>query len=800
MLLAFVLVAGVGGVLTAGLVLPGVALANTATELSRTAFDDLPTELEQKPLSEKSTVLAADGTVLATFYSENRVVVPLEEVSEYMQQAVVAIEDKRFYDHAGVDPTGMLRAAVKGALSSGGVQEGASTLTQQYVKNVLIAAALEETDPVKQQEAINAAREAEGADGIARKLREAKLAIALEKTMTKQEILEKYLNIAQFGVSVYGIESASQYYFGKPASELGYLGAATLAGVTQSPTKWDPERNPEDSETRRNIVLRQMYLQDYISKDQYEKGRAIPLADTLKIQETKLGCMSATDVIRGSGYFCDYVTKVIANDEAFGETRTERLALLYRGGLTITTTLVPSEQRAADKSVKTGIPTKDASGVASSIVVVQPKSGKITAMAQNRTYNNTDDTTKYETAVNFNTDFAYGAASGFPPGSTFKPFTLLQWLKDGNSLNQVIDGRLKRLNKADFQICGSPGPFEEWEPGNAEGNGGFMSVLDATKNSVNSAYLAMGEQVDLCDVMDGASELGIHKPGGNGGEGGFDPLPANIIGSNSVAPLTMAAAFATFASGGIYCEPIAITKVTDADGEELPIPSADCHRAIEQRYANAMNYALSNVWNGTASSVGAPPFASAGKTGTTSRNEHTWFVGYTPLRAAAVWVGYPNAMKPVQNLTINGQWINYTYGSTIAAPTWKRFMVDTLEGKDNPEFGKADNKEIYGTPVQVPSVIGQDENTARDILQKAGFRVTVDEKRVDSTQPEGRVESQSVSGMAVKGSWITVVLSNGNAPQQPDEDDDDDGNGNGRGDDGDRGGFGRVFDPPGNND
>jgi len=545
-----------------------------------------------------------------------------------------------------------------------------------------------------------------------------------------------------------------------------------------------------------------MYLQGFITEEQYDKGLSKKLEDTLVITPTKLGCMSAGDVIRGSGYFCDYVTKVIANDEAFGETREERLARLYRGGLTITTTLEPKEQRAADRSVKEGIPTKDPSGVASSIVVVQPKSGKITAMAQNRTYNNTDDTNKYETSVNFNADFAYGAASGFPPGSTFKPFTLLQWLKDGNSLNQVIDGRLKKLNKADFTICGSPGPFEEWEPGNAEGNGGFMSVLDATKNSVNSAYLAMAEQVDLCDVMEGATELGVHKPGGTGGEGAFDALPANVIGSNSVAPLTMAAAFATFASGGIYCEPIAITKVTDADGEELPVPSADCHRAIEQRYANAMNYALSNVWNGTASSVGAPPFASAGKTGTTSRNEHTWFVGYTPLRAAAVWVGYPNAMKPVQNLEINGQWINYTYGSTIAVPTWKRFMVATLEGKSNPEFGKADNKEIYGTPVQVPSVIGQDETTARDTLQKAGFRVTVDEKRVDSTQPEGRVESQSVSGTAVKGSWITIVLSNGNAPEQEDDNGDngdgDNGDGGDNGDNPGRGG--RQVPGPGNND
>ena len=261
LLLAFVLTAGVGGLLTAGLVLPAVAATDTATDLSIEAFDDLPSELEPGPLSEKSTMLAADGTVLATFYSENRVVVSLEDVSEYMQQAVIATEDKRFYLHGGIDPAGMMRAAARNLLGSS--REGASTLTQQYVKNVLIETAVRKNDLA----AAAAAREADGPEGYSRKLREAKLAIALEKRMTKDEILENYLNIAQFGVATYGVESAAQRYFSKSAKDLTYLEAATIAGITKSPSAFDPVDFPDAAQGRRNVVLGLMRDQDYITKD-----------------------------------------------------------------------------------------------------------------------------------------------------------------------------------------------------------------------------------------------------------------------------------------------------------------------------------------------------------------------------------------------------------------------------------------------------------------------------------------------------------------------------------------------------
>ncbi|KQR08478.1 transglycosylase domain-containing protein [Cellulomonas sp. Leaf334] len=769
LLLTFALVAGVSGVLAAGLVLPGVAVANGVTDITVTAFDDLPTELDQKELPEKSVIKAADGTLLATFWTQNRVVVPLTEIAPLLQQAVVATEDKRFYKHVGVDPTGMLRAFVKNQTDEDGGQEGASTLTQQYIKNVLIEEALSKETEAEKLAALQDARGASGTEGYARKLREAKLAIALEKTMTKEQILEKYLNIAPFGASVYGAESAAQYYFTKPAKDLNYLEAATIAGVTQSPTKWDPVLNPEASQTRRDRVLKLMNEQGFITDEEYAAGVATPLPDTLHVTPLKQGCMAAGDVIAGSGYFCDFVTKIIANDEAFGATRDERIGLLYQGGLTITTTLDPGMQRLADAEVKAGIPVDDPSGVASAIVTVQPGTGKVLSMAQNRTYAAAATPGTREESVNFNTDGAYGGSGGFAPGSTFKPLTLLEWLKQGHSLYEQVNGTARTMNENMFTTCGAKGGNVPWPVRNSEGGAGMMTVLQGTQQSVNLAYVTMASQLDMCNIMKGAEALGVHtakpKP-----DGTTTPSvnPSNVLGTDSVAPLTMASAFATFASGGIYCKPIAITSVQNAQGEELPIPPANCTQAVETKYANTVTFALSNVWKGTASKVGAPPFPSAGKTGTTTNNEDTWFVGYTPLLATAVWVGFSEAPRPVQDMTVNGRWVPNAYGSTIAAPTWKRFMTQVLAGAENPGFGAPDDKLVFGEKVPVPSVVGKSEADARATLQRAGFNAAVDPTQVPSTLPAGTVAAQNPSGTATRGTSVVLTLSNGQPPAGPD--------------------------------
>lgn len=787
LLLSFCLVAGIGGVVAAGLVLPGVAVANGVTAMSVTAFDELPSELKQLPLPEKSVILAADGTLLATFFDQNRVVVPLAEIAPIMQKAVIAVEDRRFYEHSGIDPMGMLRAAVA---SSAGDLQGASTLTQQYVKNVFLDAAERAETPAERARLRAEAKVNDGPEGIARKLREAKIAITLEKTMTKDEILEKYLNIAAFGASVYGVESAARYYFSTSAKDLNYLQAATIAGITQSPSAWDPvgpaDETPEqdaaryaDSKDRRDKVLGDMLKEGYITKEEHDTGVATPVEATLAVSKLSQGCMSANASVPGAGFFCDYVTKVILNDPAFGETADERKIQLYKGGLTITTTLVPGEQAIADAEVKAGVPVDDPSGVASAIVAMEPGSGKITAMAQNRNYSALEKQDPGETSVNFNTSFLYGGSGGFPPGSTFKVFTLLEWLKQGHALQESVDGSRLRYNTNEFtascvgRLASSQFPFGNSENGKAI----QQSVLDATRNSVNSAYIAMASQLDLCNIMQGAADIGVTKAGDPSkidqygrplGGVPFNPFPAVVLGTDSTSPLQMASAYATFASGGTYCKPIAILSVRNTDGVELPVPTADCREgAVDPRYAAAMNYALSNVWTGTAKTVGAPPFPAAGKTGTTTANEHNWFVGYTPLRATAVWVGFSENMRSMNDETINGKtYYSGPYGSSIAAPTWKRFMTQVLANVENPGFAAPADREVYGERVGVPSVLGQTEEQARRTLERAGFRISVAPEQIPSAYPAGTVAEQSTT-VATKGAAITVKLSNGQSAGGP---------------------------------
>ena len=773
--LAFLMASGVGGLLAAGLALPTVAVANGGTDLVVQAFEDLPSELEQKPLAEKSVLLAADGTKLAEFWSENREVVTQDRISEQMQNAVIATEDRRFYQHGGIDPTGTLRAAVSNF--TGSSTQGGSTLTQQYVKNVLIETAVREGDYAAAEQA----REAQGAEGYARKLREAKLAIALEKKMTKDEILTSYLNIAQFGVSTYGVEAAAKRYFSKSAVDLTYLEAATIAGITNSPTLYDPIKNPEQSQGRRDTVLFLMHDQGYITDEEYQTGKATPLADTLHVSEPKSGCMAAESVVGGSGYFCDYVTNVIKNDPAFGETKEEREDRLYRGGLTITTTLDTRVQTIANDSVKNSIPVADASGVGEAMSVVEPGSGQIKAMAQNRDYNNTSEAGDRQTSVNYNTSYEYGGSTGFPPGSTFKAFTLLQWLKDGHSLSERVNGSVRTLNTNEFTACGQRLGSSTYKAGNAEGGAGQMSVLQATQNSVNLAFLSMAMQLDLCDIMNGAAELGVVQAGN--GEA-FQAFPANVLGSDSTTPLAIASAYATFASGGVYCSPIAITQVLDADGNELAVPDAGCKQAITPEVANAMAYAMSNVWSGTGKGIGTPSYAAAGKTGTTSKNEHTWFAGYTPRLATAVWVGHPDSMTPMQGVTINGSYYRNVFGATIAGKAWKTAMdAILLDGTPNPEFGAASTDDIYGAPVAVPSVVGLDVDTATQQLAAAGFSVQAGEAEF-SELAVNTVLRQDPSGTATPGSMITLILSKGPDPatqQQNNQNQGNNGQGQGQG-------------------
>lgn len=704
LLLAFLLAAAAGGVLAAGLVVPLVAGANVAANSTVQIFDEVPDELEPGPLSQQSRIYASDGSLLATFYAQNRIVVPLDEVSEAMQNAVVAIEDERFWEHGGVDVRGITRALANNL--GGNSTQGASTLTQQYVKNVLIEQALVADDPFGVLEAQE--------DSMSRKLREAKLAIALEKRLSKEEILQGYLNVAQFGSrSIYGVETASRYYFSKSAKDLTPVEAATIAGVTKAPSAFDPTVNPAKAQERRDAVLYKMWQQGYLTTAEYDEARSTPLEDTLNVKPVEVGCHAAG----GAAFFCDYVTKEIVLSPAFGETRADREALLYRGGLEIHTTLDMNKQRAAEKSITEAVPADDPSNLEAAIVSVEPGTGQIKAMAQNVPYSDPqDDAATRQTTINYSADFLHGASRGLQPGSGFKPIVLAQWLKEGRTLSETVNANRVERVVGNFKTPCLPGGLgrDRWAPRNAEGFlTGNISVLRATYESVNTAYASMGYELDLCGLRDTAWDMGFRPSSSaiqrtvltNPEREDIDILAPMVLGTQETSPLAMASVYATLASGGTYCEPIAITKVTGPGGTEYDVPQASCNPdALPENIANTMIYAMERVFtDGTARRIGglADGRPVAGKTGTSQFSAQTWFNGFTPNLSTSVWVGSIESATEdhTSGITVNGQFFRVLYGSSVAAPAWKAYMDTAVADLPVQGFGPPD-------PVLIGNVSG----------------------------------------------------------------------------------------------
>ncbi|MGO1316649.1 MAG: penicillin-binding protein [Cellulomonadaceae bacterium] len=762
MLLTFVLLAVTGGLLTAGLVLPLAAGASTVTDETVAVFNSLPDELTPGPLSQKSTIYDKDGNVLTTFYAENRTVVPLDEISLHIQNAVVATEDKRFFAHGGVDMEGVARALLVNVFTLR--KEGASTLTQQYVKNVLIELATRDNDRIALEEA--------NEDSAERKMREAKLAISVEKQMSKLEILERYLNIAAFGASVYGVESAANYYFGKHASELSIVEAATIAGITQAPTKYDPVLNPENNTGRRNIVLDRMYAQGYITREEHEEARATALEDILNVTPTANSCEAAG----GGAYFCSYVTQVVLQNAVFGDTIEERRDLLLRGGLEIHTTLDSGMQQVADAELRNTVPEDDPSGVGDALVSVEPGTGKILAMAQNRTFvANSDNAQDRQTSVNYSTDAAHGGSQGFQAGSTFKVFVLAEWLKSGRTLNQTVDANRHTWKWTDWN---APCPeakvrgAEDWNPRNSDGQGtGQRTVLQGTETSINTVFANMQSQLNMCDIAATAYDIGF-RPSATIDAGQINIIPSMTLGTQNTSPLAMASAYATFASGGTYCEPIAITSVVDSSGNDLQVPEANCRKVLDDTVVSGVNYALQRVLTdgGAKASQLADNRPAAGKTGSTNLNMHTWFVGYTPHVSTAVWLGYPNRNSPMQNITINGQSHRWVFGSTLAAPTWKRYMDTVLAGAPLDGFGDVSDEALNGKRAVVPRVWGRSVAETQQALTDAGFSSTVASGQVYSQAPAGSVAYTYPTGEIPVGTTITIYVSNGQpAPVEPEQ-------------------------------
>lgn len=678
----FIAVAAVAGIVAAGLAIPGVGVATAGASSAVDIFNSLPATLEERPLGEKSTMLAEDGSEIAQFYWQNRVEVPLDKVSKPMQDATISIEDYRFFDHGGVDIEGMARAVVHNLVSP--TTQGGSTLTQQYVKNVLAENANAEGD----EAGVAAAKESSGTAGYARKLREAKLAVAVENKYDKKEILNRYLNINNYSglPNVYGVEAAAYRYWGIPAKDLNIQQSAMLAGIVQNPSAFNPQRFPEQTLKRRNIVIGQMLKYGHIT--QAEHDEAIKTGLDLKIHDTPNGCSAAK---QKAAFFCDYVVSVIRNDKSFGKTPEDRLAFLQRGGLTIKTSLNTDIQKIADKEIKRRVPVGDPSGAGHALVTVEPGTGNVIAMAQNRKYTVTEIKKKdknKKTSVNYTVDAKHDGGNGFQVGSTWKPFVLATWLKDGKSLNSTVNANKRNFAAGSWKYNGCPNMGDNWDPNNAGDSGreaGNMTALNATKHSVNIAYAAMGNQLNMCDIMTTAEDLGIRYGSGESidtpDKNGFVQAlsPASILGTTQTTPIAMASAYATFANEGVYCGPKPILEIKDRDGKKVAAPGGDCKRVLDKGVAQAVAYALTQTFNGGTTSglgIGVPAGA---KTGTTNFPVgHTWLLGFTKTLSTAVWTGDPNRNRDWR-YNSKGSVRGNVFGATISGRTWQAYMSKAVK-------------------------------------------------------------------------------------------------------------------------
>ena len=694
LVLAYIVLCVTGGVVASLLFVPAVFGANTVAKAVIPSLQVEGIDFDVTSLPQQSRMYASDGSLIATFYSQNRVVVPIKDVSEYMQKAIVAREDRRFFEHSGVDVQGVMRAFIQTYVLKRDMQ-GGSSLTQQYVKNVLMVQAREDNDPIAEYHAQEST--------IARKLREMLIAVQMEKMYSKPEILQGYLNIAQFGSNnLYGVETAAQRYFNVHAKDLNLVQSATIAAITKNPAGLDPSipENQEDSENERNIVLKLMLDQGLIEQAEYDEAVNIPLVDTLNIQSVNQGCQSAGN----AAFFCSYVTTKILNSEEFGETEADRQKLLNEGGLDIYTTMDVNANNAAMQAANDTIPASDSSGLEVMIAAIKPGTGEVLGFGINRTYDATDaaasDQTK--TSMNYMVDQVDGGGWGVQVGSTWKPINMVAWMQQGRSINEGLRTSTS-YPLSSFSCNNYSFANTNWKVENS--GGGTVSPetpLQGLIRSHNTTQASMASQIGLCAIADAAKALGYH----NSPASAMDVYSDNsfnapmTIGSVQASPLTMANVYATLGANGVACTPIAMTRVTDKNGDEIDVPPADCHQAIDPEIAQTTAYALNQgvvTAGGEAAMTqldnGRKTFA---KTGT---NENTYMLtaGFVP-NVVSAFVAVGDAQDPLNNTfdnkTINGVYRSEWFGMYIATPAWKQFMNTYLNAINAP----IDNN--YGNPAQ----------------------------------------------------------------------------------------------------
>jgi membrane peptidoglycan carboxypeptidase len=684
------------GVLLAGLALPAVGAIGLGAKDGVESFDNIPDDFKTPTLSQASYIYDAGNNQIAKVYARDRTILTQDQMSPLTRQAQVDIEDNRFYQHGAVDPKGVLRAIGKNA-SSDSASQGASTLTQQYVKNVFVEEAGDD------QAAFAEATK----KSLGRKIKELKYAIKLEEELSKDQILTNYLNITFFGHQAYGVEAASQRYFGKSDKDLSIAEAATLAGLVQNPSAYDPMLHPKAAQTRRDTVIDKMLEYHHITAQQAKDAKATAL-DMSHYHEPQNGCITATN---GEGYFCDYVRKVVLTDPAFGASAQERNKLWTQGGLKIYTTIDPTKQAAAYKAVTTKVYVTDS--VSAAMTMLKPGTGEILAMAQTRPYGL--DNSKHQTVVNLNVDAAMGGGNGFQPGSTFKAIVAAAAIEGGKDLSQSYPAPASMpypsmttcngMYKADGAVIPNDSPDEK----------GPFQMPEAMARSINTYFIQMEQDIGMCAVTQMANRLGI-KSKASGKP--LDPFPALGLGTEEMSPLDMAGVYATFASRGIHCDPVAIRSVTNIDGKSLPVPKANCSQVIQQTTADSINTLLKGVTEkgGTGAALGLDDGRMiAGKTGTADKRQAAWFDGYTPDLVGVVWLGGPEGNVPMdRNIKIGGRSFyadNGVYGATGPGPMWQQAMSAAVAGSPETTFQLVD---LPAPPQSTPSPNPGDPNNPGD--------------------------------------------------------------------------------------
>jgi membrane peptidoglycan carboxypeptidase len=746
------------GVLLAGMLFPAAGGLGLVSNQASDTVDSVSAELVEGELPLVTTMTNADGTPMAWLYDQYRVPVNPDQIAPAMKAAIIAIEDRRFFEHQGVDWKGTTRALVTNQLKNEVVQ-GGSTLTMQYVKNYLLyVVAHDEADRARVTE-----------QTPARKLREIRIATQLESQLSKEDILARYLNIVFFGNNAYGVRAAASTYFGTAPEKLTVAQSALLAGMVKSTTQFDPVRHPEEALKRRNVVIDSMAEIGSIGRDAAEQAKAEPLGVVNPLHTLPNGCVGAGPA---AGFFCKYVLNYLA---ASGISEEQ----LKHGGYVIKTTMDPRATDLAKRAAEDQVP-KALDGIANTMAIVQPGKDRhrVIALVANRDFGLDRRAGQTSYALPSET-------SKFGAGSIYKIFTAAAALEKGMGINWELDTPDQYVSPTCPRDNGKPYTVKN----GGEGYKDKYTMQDALATSPNTAFVKLIESVGVAPTVDMASRLGMRqamngitrsgeplKPGekSRGQEAKDQNQCSFTLGPGPTGALELANVGATLMSGGTWCPPSPIESVTDArTGKAIPVKQDPCEQAVAEGLANTLVTGLSKDHTmGTATNAARMAGwdrPMLGKTGTSQLHQSAGFVGATPQYAGAVLTfadgNNPQGICDGDPPRLCGDKGNI-FGGRVPARTWFATMKPLHEALPVAPLPPPDPIYLDGNPNSaVPNVIGMAYDDGKVILEGKGYRVA--QRSTPNGAPKGTVVNQSPLGGALPGFVVTLFVSTGEAPPPP---------------------------------